>query len=55
MNPMRQRLLLAAGWLVAVVGAGIVASCAVAVAGGQVFDRSLRPLTAAEVETLPVA
>ncbi len=55
MNPMRQRLLLAAGWLVAVVGAGIVASGAVAVAGGQVFDRPLRPLTAAEVEALPVA
>ncbi|MFV9671940.1 MAG: hypothetical protein ACNYZH_01845 [Acidimicrobiia bacterium] len=51
---MRQRLLLVAGWLVAVVGAGIVASGAVAVAGGQVLDRPLRPLTAAEVAALPV-
>ncbi len=54
MNPMRQRLLLVAGWIVAVVGAGIVASGAVAVAGGQVLDRPLRPLTAAEVAALPV-
>jgi len=52
---MRQRLLLVAGWIVAAVGAGIVASGAVAVAGGQVLDRPLRPLTAAEVEALPVA
>lgn len=54
MNTMRQRLLLVAGWIVAVVGAGIVASGAVAVAGGQVLDRPLRPLTAAEVAALPV-
>lgn len=54
MNTMRQRLLLVAGWIVAVVGAGVVASGAVAVAGGQVLDRPLRPLTAAEVAALPV-
>jgi hypothetical protein len=51
---MRQRLLLVAGWVVAVVGAGVVASGAVAAAGGQVLDRPLRPLTAAEVAALPV-
>jgi len=51
---MRQRLLLAAGWIVAVVGSGVVASGAVAIAGGQVLDRPLRPLTAAEVAALPV-
>jgi len=55
MRSMRQRLLLVVGWIVAVVGVGIVASGAVAVAGGQVLDRPLRPLTAAEVEALPVA
>ena len=51
---MRQRLLLVAGWIVAAVGAGVVASGAVAVAGGQVFDRPIRPLNAAEVAALPV-
>lgn len=54
MIAMRQRLLLVAGWLAAVVGAGLVAAGAVAVAGGQVLDRPLRPLTAAEVAALPV-
>jgi hypothetical protein len=51
---MRQRLLLVAGWIVAAVGAGVVASGAVAIAGGQVFDRPIRPLNAAEVAALPV-
>ncbi|MEA2058764.1 MAG: hypothetical protein U9O63_08585, partial [Actinomycetota bacterium] len=54
MTPMRQRLLLVAGWLVAAIGSGVVASGAVAVAGGQVLDRPLNPLTAAEVAALPV-
>jgi len=54
MTPMRQRLLLVAGWLVAAVASGVVASGAVAVAGGQVLDRPLSPLTAAEVAALPV-
>ncbi|GMQ86390.1 MAG: hypothetical protein BMS9Abin07_1967 [Acidimicrobiia bacterium] len=54
MAAMRQRLLLVAGWIVAAVGAGVVASGAVAVAGGQVFDRPIRPLNATEVAALPV-
>ena len=54
MTTLRQRLLLVAGWFAAAVGAGVVASGAVAVAGGQVLDRPLRPLTAAEVAALPV-
>lgn len=54
MMSLRQRLLLVAGWIAAAVGAGVVASGAVAVAGGQVLDRPLRPLTAAEVAALPV-
>lgn len=54
MTTLRQRLLLVAGWVFAAVGAGLVASGAVAVAGGQVLDRPLRPLTAAEVAALPV-
>ena len=54
MRTMRQSLLLVAGWIVAAVGAGVVASGAVAVAGGQVFDRPIRPLNAAEVAALPV-
>lgn len=54
MFAMRQRLLLVIGWLAAAIGAGLVASGAVAVAGGQVLDRPLRPLTAAEVAALPV-
>jgi hypothetical protein len=51
---MRQRLLLVVGWLIAAIVSGLVASGAVAVAGGQVLDRALRPLTAAEVAALPV-
>ncbi len=51
---MRQRLLLVAGWLVAAIASGIVASGAVAIAGGQVLDRAQRPFTAAEVAALPV-
>jgi len=54
MIEMRQRLLLVAGWLAAAIGAGLVASGAVTIAGGQVLDRPLRPLTAAEVAALPV-
>ncbi len=54
MAAMRQRLLLVAGWIVAAVGAGVVASGAVSVAGGQVFDRPIRPLNASEVAALPV-
>ncbi len=54
MAVMRQRLLLVAGWFVAAVGAGVVASGAVAVAGGQVFDRPILPLNAVEVAALPV-
>lgn len=54
MHVLRQRLLLVAGWIAAAVGAGVVASGAVAVAGGQVLDQPLRPLTAAEVAALPV-
>ncbi len=54
MTTMRQRLLLVAGWIAAAVGSGLVASGAVAVAGGQVLDHPLRPLTAAEVAALPV-
>jgi hypothetical protein len=54
MASMRQRLLLVAGWITAAVASGLVASGAVSVAGGQVLDRPLRPLTAAEVAALPV-
>lgn len=54
MAAMRQRLLLVAGWLAAAIGSVLVASGAVAIAGGQVLDRPLRPLTAAEVAALPV-
>ena len=54
MTTLRQRLLLVAGWIIAAVGAGLVASGAVAVAGGQVLDRPLQPMTAAEVAALPV-
>jgi hypothetical protein len=54
MHQLRQRLLLVAGWITAAVGAGLVATAAVAVAGGQVLDHPLRPLTAAEVAALPV-
>lgn len=54
MTVLRQRLLLVAGWITAAVGAGLVASGAVAVAGGQVHDPPRRPSTAAEVAALPV-
>jgi len=53
-STMRQRLLLVAGWLAAATVSGIVASGAVAIAGGQVLDRAQRPFTAAEVAALPV-
>jgi outer membrane biosynthesis protein TonB len=52
---MRQRFLLVAGWVTAAVVSSLVATAAVAIAGGQVSDRPLRPLTAAEVAALPVA
>jgi len=51
---MRQRVLLVAGWFTAAVVTSLVASGAVAAAGGQVLDRPLRPLTAVEVAALPV-
>jgi hypothetical protein len=54
MTSLRQRLLLVAGWAVAAVATGLVSAGAVAVAGGQVNDRPLRPLSAAEVVALPV-
>lgn len=54
MMSLRQRLLLVAGWAVAAVATGLVSAGAVAVAGGQVNDRPLRPLSAAEVAALPV-
>lgn len=54
MIPLRQRLLLVAGWAAAAVATGLVSAGAVAVAGGQVTDRPLRPLSAAEVAALPV-
>jgi hypothetical protein len=49
---MRQRLLLVAGWATAAVVASLVSTGAVAVAGGQVTDRPLRPLSASEVAAL---
>ncbi|MCP4303927.1 MAG: hypothetical protein GY788_03405 [bacterium] len=49
---MRQRLLLVAGWAAAAVVASLVSTGAVAVAGGQVTDRPLRPLSAPEVAAL---
>ncbi|MDJ0664309.1 MAG: hypothetical protein QNJ75_07090 [Acidimicrobiia bacterium] len=49
---MRQRLLLVAGWAAAAVVASLVSTGAVAVAGGQVTDRPLRPLSASEVAAL---
>jgi len=52
MKPMRQRLLLVAGWATAAVVASLVSTGAVAVAGGQVTDRPLRPLSASEVAAL---
>jgi hypothetical protein len=52
MGSMRQRLLLVAGWVTAAVVASLVSTGAVAVAGGQVTDRPLRPLTASEVAAL---
>ncbi len=52
MGSMRQRLLLVAGWAVAAVLASLVSTGAVVVAGGQVTDRPLRPLSASEVAAL---
>jgi hypothetical protein len=52
MGSMRQRLLLVAGWAAAAVVASLVSTGAVAVAGGQVIDRPLRPLSASEVAAL---
>ena len=52
MGPMRQRLLLVAGWVAAAVVATLVSTGAVAVAGGQVTDRPLPPLSASEVAAL---
>jgi len=52
MGSMRQRLLLVAGWATAAVVASLVSAGAVAVAGGQVADRPLRPLSATEVAAL---
>ncbi len=54
MRALRQRLLLVAGWVAAAVATGLVSAGAVAVAGGQVNDRPLNPLSAAEVAALPV-
>lgn len=54
MRALRQRLLLVAGWVIAAVATGLVSAGAVAVAGGQVNDRPLNPLSAAEVAALPV-
>jgi len=55
MHPLQRRLVLVVGWIAAAIGAGLVATAAVSVAGGQVLDQPLRPLTAAEVAALPVA
>ena len=55
MHPLQRRLFLIVGWIAAAIGAGLVATAAVSVAGGQVLDQPLRPLTAAEVAALPVA
>ncbi len=52
MGSMRQRLLLVAGWAVTAVVASLVSTGAVAVAGGQVTDQPLRPLSASEVAAL---
>jgi hypothetical protein len=54
MGSMRQRLLLVAGWAAAAVVASLVSTGAVAVAGGQVTDQPLRPLSASEVAALTV-
>ncbi len=52
MGPMRQRLLLVAGWAAAAVVASLVSTGAVAVAGGQVIDQPRSPLSASEVAAL---
>jgi len=52
MGSMRQRLLLVAGWAAAAVVASLVSTGAVAIAGGQVTDQPLRPLSAPEVAAL---
>ena len=54
MISMRQRVLLVAGWVVAAAVTSLVASGAVAVAGGQVNDRPLTKVLAADVAALPV-
>jgi len=54
MIPMRQRVLLVAGWVVAAAVTSLVASGAVAMAGGQVNDRPLTRVLAADVAALPV-
>ncbi len=54
MIPMRQRVLLVAGWVVAAAVTSLVASGAVAVAGGQVNDRPPSGVLAASVDALPV-
>jgi len=54
MIPMRQRVLLVAGWVLAAAVISLVASGAVAVAGGQVNDRPLSGVLAANVAALPV-
>lgn len=54
MIPMRQRVLLVAGWVIAAALTSLVASGAVAVAGGQVNDRPLTKVLAADVAALPV-
>jgi hypothetical protein len=54
MITMRQRVLLVAGWVVAAAVTSLVASGAVAVAGGQVNDRPLTKVLAADVAALPV-
>lgn len=55
MAAMRQRLLLVVGWVIVATVTSLVALGAVTVAGGRVNDRPLEPLSAAEVEALPVA
>lgn len=54
MLTMRQRVLLVAGWVMAAAVTSLVASAAVAVAGGQVNDRPLTKVLAADVAALPV-
>ncbi len=44
-----------AAWIVATFATGLVAWSAVRVAGSQVSEQAVRPLSAAEVESLPLA